>query len=196
MTSSPVSESQLQGACGLYCGLCPRYQSASASRCPGCQLGAQHSYCSVWRCAVQKRAYHTCAECAEYPCDKLKRCVGEGADSFLSHQPAYPNLEAIRSEGLGAHMAKAHERRELLEKLIANYNDGRSMSFLCLAAALLSPARLRQALDELGECMARGQIDSTDAKARARAMRSTLQELAAQDGINLVLRKGKTAGGV
>jgi len=144
---------------------------------------------------VQKRAYLTCAECPDYPCDKLKRCIGEGADSFLSHQPAYPNLTTIRSEGLDTHLTKAHERRELLEQLLARYNEGRSMSFFCVAAALMSLPRLRQAISELDQSLDRGEIDGRDIKARARAMRATLQELAALEGVNLALRRGKPADG-
>ena len=196
MVSGSVADSQHQGACGLYCGLCPRFQSAAASRCPGCQLGDQHSYCSVWRCAVKGRGLLTCAECTDYPCAKLKRCIGDGADSFLSHQPAYPNLDRIRSEGLANHLAQARERRELLQQLLARYNEGRSMSFLCVAAALLSPQRLRQAAKELDESIARGRIDGDNAKTRAKAMRSTLEELAAEDGISLTLRKGKPGSDV
>lgn len=191
MTTGSNDENQLQGACGLYCGLCPRHQSICASRCPGCQLGEQHSYCSVWRCAVQRRNYLTCAECAEYPCAKLKRCIGEGADSFLSHQPCYPNLDRIRNQGLADHLTKARERREMLEQLLAHYNDGRSMSFFCVAAALLSPERLHQAIGELDESITVGRVDGGDIKSRAKAMRLTLEELAAQDGIILTLRKSK-----
>ncbi|OQB27848.1 MAG: hypothetical protein BWY10_01044 [Chloroflexi bacterium ADurb.Bin180] len=193
--NKPLPESQLQGACGLYCGLCPRYQSSSPSRCPGCQLGEQHSYCSVWRCAVHTKGLLTCAKCAEYPCAKLKLCIGEGADSFLSHQPAFPNLERIRANGLESHLAEARERRELLEELLARYNDGRSMSFYCVAAALLSPERLRQALQKVDGTVSQGRVNKEDLKARARAMRSTLQEYATQDGISLALRKGKAGDG-
>lgn len=191
MDQSAEPKSQLQGACGLYCGLCPRHQSPSASRCPGCQLGDQHSYCSVWRCAVQKRGYLTCAECTDYPCDKLKRCIGVDADSFISHSPAYPNLDRIRAEGLASHLSGAHERQALLEQLIAEFNDGRSMSFFCIAAALLSPDRLRQAIEELHQSIAAGRVDGGDIKSRAKAIKSTLQELAAQDRISLVLRKAQ-----
>lgn len=193
--NNPLPDSQLQGACGLYCGLCPRYQSSSPSRCPGCQLGEQHSYCSVWRCAVHTKGLLTCAECADYPCAKLKRCIGEGADSFLSHQPAFPNLERIRTDGLVNHLAEVRERRELLEELLARYNDGRSMSCYCVAAALLSPERLRQALREIDEAVFRGRVNKEDLKARARAMRSTLQEFATQDGISLALRKTRSSDG-
>ena len=195
MNTSSGQEDRLQGACGLFCGLCPRFQSPSASRCPGCQLGEQHSYCGVWRCAVKGKGLLTCAECADYPCDKLKRCIGVDADSFISHGPAYPNLDRIRAEGLSSHLTKSRERQVLLEQLIAEFNDGRSMSFFCVAAALLSPDRLRQAINEVHESLAAGIVDGEDIKARAKALRSTLEELAHRDGISLALRKAKPGSG-
>ncbi len=58
-----MEERDLVGVCGLYCGLCPRFQSQARSRCLGCQLGEQHSYCSVYRCCVTRRGLFTCAGC-------------------------------------------------------------------------------------------------------------------------------------
>ncbi len=185
-----MSESDYMGACGLYCGLCPRFQSTAPSRCLGCQLGEQHSYCSVWRCAVSTRGYLTCAECPEYPCQRLRRTLGEGVDSFISHRPATPNLERIRSAGLDTYLNEARERRQLVEELLAQFNEGRSMSFYCVASALLPPAAIRQALSEVREAIAQGQVDGADPKARAKAMRATLEELAHVVGVELKLRKG------
>ena len=69
------------------------------------------------------------------------------------------------------------------------------MSFYCVAAALLSPERLRQALQKVDGTVSQGRVNKEDLKARARAMRSTLQEYATQDGISLALRKGKAGDG-
>jgi len=184
-----MEEKYYIGVCGLYCGLCPRFQSSAESRCPGCHLGEQHNYCSVWKCA-QKGDHWTCSECADYACDRLRRAIGEGADSFISHRPAFPNLDRIRQAGLEAVLAEGHERRELVEHLIAHYNEGRSMSFFCVAATLLPPDLVRQAIAELEDAEARGLLDASDRKASAKAMRATLQELADEAGIDLKLRRG------
>lgn len=186
-----MSESDYMGACGLYCGLCPRFQSTAPSRCLGCQLGEQHSYCSVWRCAVSERGYLTCAECPEYPCQRLRRTLGEGADSFISHRPAIANLERIRNAGLETYLGEAQERRQLVEELLAQFNDGRSMSFYCAASALLPPTVIRQGLAEVRQAITQVLVDGTDRKARAKAMRVTLEELARLAGVDLKLRKGK-----
>ena len=186
-----MEEKDYVGCCGLYCGLCPRLQSTAPSRCLGCQLGEQHSYCSVWRCAVGARGYLTCAECAEYPCQRLRRTLGEDVDSFISHKPAVPNLQRIRDVGLDTYLSEAQERRQLAEELLAQFNDGRSMSFYCAACALLPPLVIRQALTEVRAAIAQGRVDAGNPKTLAKAMRVTLEELSHATGISLKLRKGK-----
>lgn len=186
-----MSESDYVGACGLYCGLCPRFQSTAPSRCLGCQLGEQHSYCSVWRCAVGTRGYLTCAQCVEYPCQRLRRTLGNGVDSFISHRPAVPNLERIRDVGLETYLGEAQERHQLAEELIAQFNEGRSMSFYCAACALLPPTVIRQALTEVRAAIAQGLVDGATPKARAKAMHMTLEELARVAAIDLKLRKAR-----
>ncbi len=186
-----LEEKDLAGCCGLYCGLCPRFQSKAHSRCLGCQLGEQHSYCSVYRCCVVKRGLFTCADCDEYPCERLLRVLGveEGLDSFLSHKPALPNLDRIREVGLETYLGERKERRLLVEHLLANYNEGRSMSFFCAASALMPPNLIRQAIAEMERMLTNNQVNGSDLKAKAKAMRSSIQELASQAGIDLKLRK-------
>ncbi len=184
-----MQEQDYAGCCGLYCGLCPRFQSTAPSRCLGCRLGEQHSYCSVYRCCVMKRGHLTCADCEEYPCERLLRVIGEGVDSFISHRPAFPNLERIREVGLEAYLEEQRERRLLVEHLLADYNEGRSMTLYCTAGALLPPDLLRQAIDDAERLVASGQADGADIKARAKAARGLLQDRAAQAGVDLRLRK-------
>jgi hypothetical protein len=184
-----LDEKHYIGCCGLYCGMCPRFQSTAPSRCPGCHLGEQHSYCSVYRCCVERHGHHTCADCAEFPCERLERVLGVGleADSFISHRPAMPNLERIREVGLEAFLEEQKERRLLVETLLARYNEGRSMSFYCVAGALLPPQLIGEAIAELE----RGQTPAKDAdlKAKAKSMKAALQERAGRAGIDLKLRR-------
>ena len=185
-----MEEKDYAGACGLYCGLCPRLQSTAQSRCLGCQLGPQHDYCTVYRCA-SKRGYLTCADCTDYACDKLLRTVGDGVDSFVSHRPMLGNLDRIRQAGLETYLAEQRERRLLAEQLIANYNEGRSMTLFCTAAALLPPERLHQAVREMEQVLANGQEDASDIKAKAKVMRSLIKEHASQSAVELKLRRQK-----
>jgi hypothetical protein len=143
---------------------------------------------------VVKRGFRTCAECEDYPCDRLVRVLGieEGVDSFISHKPALPNLDRIREVGSDTYLLEQEERRSLLERFMGRYNEGRSMSFYCRACALLPPEALRRILADAqrGSLGARG--DDEDLRARAKAMRAGITEEARRLGIDLKLRaKGK-----
>ncbi len=190
-----LEEKHLAACCGLYCGLCPRFQSKAPSRCLSCHLGEQHSYCSVYRCCVTKRGHHTCGDCDDYPCERLLRVLGveEGLDSFISHKPALPNLERIREVGLLTYLEEQRERLLLVEHLLAHYNEGRSMTFYCAACALMPPDLIRQAIDELEGMLTSEQVDGSDlkAKAKAKAMRGIMRDLASQAGIDIKLRRKK-----
>jgi hypothetical protein len=184
-------DADLAGCCGLYCGLCPRYQSRAASRCPGCHAGDQRTYCSVCRCCAGKRDLTTCAECEEYPCERLLRVIGVGVgiDSFISHKPALPNLERIREAGLDVYLEEQRVRRLLVEDLLADYNDGRSMTFYCTACALMPVDPLRVALESASEDAVEGRVDATTRKARAKAMRAAIEKLAHEMEIDLRLTR-------
>ena len=77
----------------------------------------------------------------------------------------------------------------MLENLLNNYNDGRSKSFYCLAAALIPPELIDEAINELKGSLAGNQIDSWDVKAKAKALKAIIQGLAQEHGIELKLRK-------
>jgi len=183
-------ERALMGSCGLYCGLCPRYQSNARSRCLGCHLGEQHSYCSVYRC-VTKRGFTTCAECSEYPCERLLRVLGveKGLDSFVSHKPALPNLDEIKQDGLESFLQEKRKQRLLAEQLISNYNAGRSMTLYCTACALMPPRPIKRVIDKMERSLTNGQVDRLNQKEVARAMRKLIQGLASELSIDLALRR-------
>ena len=89
-------------------------------------------------------------------------------------------------------LGEQRERRLLLGNLLANYNEGRSMSFYCLATALMPPGLINEATNELKEKLATNQLDSSDIKAKAKALRGIIQSLAQESGLELKLR---TKGG-
>lgn len=184
-------EKFLAGCCGIFCGLCPKFQSQAPSRCHGCQLGEQHSYCSIYRCCVIKRGFFTCADCEDCPCERILRVLGveEGLDSFVSHRPALANLKRIKDAGLETYLDEQKERRLLLEDLLAGYNEGRSMSFYCRACTLMPPNLVRQAVGRMEKLLTDGEINGSDIKSKAKTMRLLIQELASEAGIELALRK-------
>jgi hypothetical protein len=110
-------------------------------------------------------------------------------DSFVSHQPAIPNLERIREVGLECFLEEQGERRLLVEQLLEHYNDGRSMTFYCTACALVPVEVIQEAItSDEGPDVDR-QLDPAGYKERARAMRASVQHRASAMGIDLRLRK-------
>jgi hypothetical protein len=148
------------------------------------------SYCGVYRCCVTRGRRESCAECSEAPCPRLLRSlkVEEGLDGFMSHRPAPANLERIREIGTDPYLAEQGVRLVLVEELLSGWNDGRSATLYCTACALLPPVRVRDALDRLCAAWPPGRADE-DPKGRARAMRKELLALAAEEGVNLALRR-------
>ena len=72
-----------------------------------------------------------------------------------------------------------------VEELLNNYNEGRSMSFYCLACTLMPVNLINQAVDEMKQRLSDNQIDNLDMKAKAKALRAIIQNLASKSGIDL-----------
>lgn len=184
-----AKEENLTGCCGIYCGLCPWFQSTAPSRCPGCRIRSQSVSCKRYDCCVKKNGFGTCAECQAFPCEKYEQFFDW--DSFVSHGPCLSNLEAIRRHGLKPWLKEQHARRKLLEQLLAKYNEGRSATFYCAAAALLSPDAIAGALQEARRRMGAAGAADLDIKAKAKIVRTAIQAHATAAGIDLKLRHGE-----
>ena len=133
-----------------------------------------------------KKGFTTCAECEEYPCERYSR-RGWGTDQWS--QTAQESLNSIKAFGIEDWLEKQRKRRLLLEDLLASYNDGRSMSFYCLATAVMPPELVNEAVNNLKEELTTNQVNSSDRKATAKALREIIQRLAQEHGIELKLRK-------
>ncbi len=181
-----AQEENLAGCCGIYCGLCPWFQSTAPSRCPGCGIRSQSVSCRRYNCCVKKNRLGTCADCKTFPCEKYEKFFDW--DSFVSHGACLSNLEAIRKRGLKPWLKEQGARRRLLEQLLAHYNEGRSASFYCVATTLLSPDVIAGALEEAQRRMNMAQASDQDIKTRAKIVRAALQERATAAGIDLRLR--------
>jgi hypothetical protein len=176
------------GVCGLDCGLCPRYYTAGPSRCPGCagpDFPSKHPSCSFITCCVKKRNLEVCGECPDFPCPKFKseeeyRQVKESS-SYPPYRKVMANLNFIRERGIEKFMQQQKRRIRLLEKMIHDFDDGRSRSYYCRSAALLDPAGLESALDAAARKIKADHVESNDVKARARILRGILDELASQE---------------
>lgn len=179
-------EKNLAGCCGLYCGLCPRYQSTAASKCPGCKILSLTISCKRYNCCVKKNGFNTCAECQDFPCEKYDKFFD--CDSFVTHRVCLPNIERIKQVGLTKWLREQSKKRQVLVDLLANYNEGRSCSFYCCATALTPPGMIQKAVKKAQQDMVAERVRDSDINARAKILRSTLQEFTSKTGIDLKLR--------
>jgi hypothetical protein len=179
-------EKNLSGCCGIYCGLCPRYQSTAKSRCPGCKILSLTISCKIFNCCVKKNGFVTCAECADFPCEKYEGFFDW--DSFVTHKVCGPNIKRIKKVGLRKWLQEQGQKRAILENLLANYNEGRSRSFYCTAVALMPADLIKEAANKARQTMV-GTKGTCDIKKRAKILRTAIQDLASRSKIDLKLRK-------
>jgi hypothetical protein len=170
----------LIGCCGIYCGLCNKYQSKAPSRCIGCQLGEQHSWCSIWNCCVKKHGFSNCTECSE-----LFKCAIFSKRKVAEWIPAAENLHRIKEIGLGNWLKGQKERLRLVEELLQNYNDGRLTSLSCRVCAKMPIELISRALKESKKKIVNGKLDASDVKSKAKIIKAILEDLAFKAHINL-----------
>ncbi len=173
------------GVCGLDCGLCPRYYTVGSSRCPGCcgpGFFNKHPSCSFITCCVKKRGLEVCAECSDFPCSKFKSDQEyqqlKESTSYPSYKKVLPNLNFIREHGAEEFAGQQRKRIELLETMIANFDDGRSRSFYCKSAALLDLRTLENSLDKAIQKTKTENSKPSDIKSKAKILKGILSGIA------------------
>jgi len=191
MDKYPLKKYPIVGACGLNCGLCPRYHTEGTSRCPGCcgpDFGQKHPSCGFITCCVKQRNLEACAQCADWAdCDRVARVLDAAKyhDSFISYRPVPANFAFIRENGIEKFVGREMEKQEFLEYLIDNYDEGRSKSFYCTSCQLIPLDKLREALADAEAEVTEG----NDIKEKARLVRAVISQMADSLQIDLKLRK-------
>ncbi len=178
------------GCCGIDCGLCPRYYTVGTSRCPGCcgpDFFNKHPSCSFITCCVKKKKLEVCAQCDEFPCPKSSGW--DAGDSFATHLKSISNLNFIKEHGLEKFIGQQRKRIILLETMLEQFDDGRSKSFYCIAVTLLPIVALEASLNKVEQEVKTDSPGMDDIKARALALRESLNNFADKEGIKLSLRK-------
>lgn len=160
--------------CGLNCDLCPMHLGG---HCGGCGFGNQS--CPIARCSLEHGGYEYCHECPEYPCKRYEHI--DEKDSFISHRNQKRDFEKVRQIGTEAYNAEQAEKRLILEKLLADYNDGRKKTPFCTAVNLME-------LQDLKDVLAQAEAVYADAplKDKAAGIAKLLQE---RSSVDLKLRK-------
>ncbi|MFX0207252.1 MAG: DUF3795 domain-containing protein [Candidatus Hodarchaeota archaeon] len=183
------------GVCGLDCGLCPRYYTVGPSRCPGCcgpDFFNKHPPCSFITCCVKKKKLEVCAECSEFRCSKFKSDEEyqqmELSSSYPPDQKVMSNLNYIQEHGIKKFIKQQEKRIRFLETMIENFNDGRSKSFFCKAAALLDLTSLENSLGDATQKILNN-IESNNIKTKAKILKSILNEVALKEGVKLTKKR-------
>ena len=176
------------GCCGLDCGLCPRFYTNGASRCPGCcgpDFFNKHPSCGFITCCVKNKGLEVCSECSDFPCNKFDKWFGNQAfDSFLTHKKTEPNHLFIKEKGLKKFIQKQQERIKLIEIMIKEFDDGRSKSFYCINATLVSIQGIKNSIEK-----AREKTKNDDLKTKAKILKDLLKETAKKEKVELKLNK-------
>ncbi len=169
------------GCCGLDCGLCPRYYTDGTSRCPGCGgpgFAGKHPTCSFITCCVKKKSLEACGQCTGFPCSKFKSNEVyqqlKESSSYPPYKKVMPNLNFIKEHGIEKFIEQQKKRIELLETMINNFNDGRSRSSFCRAAALLDLNDLENSLNEVNRKIKTDNI--SDMKIKAKNLKKAIKE--------------------
>ena len=173
-------------ACGLNCGLCPRYHTDGSSRCPGCggkEFSTKHPLCGVISCTQRHGEIEYCYLCEEYPCAKYDNA--HLVDSFITHQNMRKDFEKVKTVGLAAYQAELNEKMEILQTLLEHYNEGRRKSFFCIAVNLLDIQDVRDAMKQIEEKISQ----ENTVKENAAIAAGIFQAMADKRNISLKLRK-------
>ncbi|MCD4670275.1 MAG: DUF3795 domain-containing protein [Actinomycetia bacterium] len=177
------------GACGLDCGLCPRYYTKGPSRCPGCcgpDFFNKHPSCPFITCCVKKKNLEVCAECDGFPCSKFEGW--DSGDSFVTHRKSISNLNSIKEQDMEEFIKQQMRRIELLEIMLKHFNEGRSKSFYCIAAALLSITDLEKSLKNSEQKIKADKIRLDNVKTKSKLLKGFLNKCAVGE-VELKLRK-------
>lgn len=166
--------------CGLNCGLCPMLLGG---HCGGCGNGNQS--CKIARCSMeQPERVEYCYQCGKFPCEKYEGM--DEYDSFITHRNRLSDLKRAEKMGPAAYRREQEERRDILDRLLDQYNDGRHKTLYCLGTNLLPLKGLRDILERLETDPA---LAEAPPKERAQTAAGLFQRAAEECKIELKLRK-------
>jgi len=134
-------ERALISPCGLYCGLCRRYQARTDETlrkqiaeqrgvpveelyvCAGCRplrgrvkISGGEPVCETYACAVNEKKVEFCYQCADFPCLKLAPCADRANET--PHNNKVYNLVLLAKLGIDAWL-------ERYPTLLRQYRQGK-----------------------------------------------------------------------
>jgi hypothetical protein len=172
-------------ACGLNCGLCPRYHTTGISRCPGCAgegFSDVHPACGILSCC-QRKGIEYCHICEGFPCKKYDKAGL--SDSFITHRNQFSDFEKAKLMGIEAYASELNEKIHILEYLLENFNSGRQKNLFCVAVNLLDLEDAKVVVEQLRN----DAEQDTPLKEKALMAARLFEEMAEKRNISLKLRK-------
>jgi hypothetical protein len=100
-----------------------------------------------------------------------------------------PNLRSIKEEGIRKFASQQARRIRFLQTMLESYDDGRSKSFFCRAAALLDPTALRRSLESANKALSTSKAGELGQADKAKILRALLAEAASREGVELGAKK-------
>jgi hypothetical protein len=86
------------------------------------------------------------------------------------------NVDFIKEHGINRFIDEQKKRIKLLERMIDNFDDGRSRRFFCKAACLHDLTSLESALNEAIQRIKTDNIKQDDTKGKAKILREILNQ--------------------
>jgi hypothetical protein len=175
------------GVCGLSCRLCPSFHMTTKSRCLGCKSDFRMSAgCPFITCALKQKGVEFCWDCSESrTCQKWQqhRELGKRQDSFKCYQKLEADIASIQKYGVFEFEKLQKTREKLLQKMLKEFNDGRSKSYYCIVATILE-------IEELETAISYAQKNSSglDLKEKSKLLHSRLDDIATKKNYCLRLR--------
>ena len=102
--------------------------------------------------------------------------------------PAPDNLRKMIEIGSELWLKEQIERQTLLETLLQNYNEGRSMSFFCKVSTRMPVVFINKAIKEANKKLINEKVNKSDMKSRAKILKEVIKNLALKVDVNLGLK--------
>jgi len=143
--------------------------------------------CPFITCAIKKKGIEFCWQCEESTrCKKWRehREAGKRVDSFKCYQTLEDDISFIKKNGVDGFQKNQKIREQLLNKMLKNYNEGRSKSYYCIAATVMQ-------IEELNAALIQAKRDSSklDIRDKSKVLHSILDETAKRKHYLFKLRK-------
>lgn len=167
--------------CGLNCSLCPM---RLGGYCSGCGGGPGNQSCAIAKCSLQHDGVEYCFLCPEFPCEKYDGA--EDYDSFITHQRLLRDIQRVNEIGIEAYHKEQTRKTEILQTLLAEYNDGRRKTFYCVAINLTPLQQIESIMEQAAN---NSYLSTLGIKEKSAYIVSLFQEYASQEGLVLKLRK-------